>query len=165
MAKDALHCGLLVTWRRPTRNSGPPPAATARERIVPEECRVLRTPRLNANDDSVTLTRWLVPDRTAVAASQAVAEIETEKATAELTAELAGLLLHAVPAGAKVPVGAPLAYLGSDLATLEAVRAAHAAPQPLTPSDAPAATVKARALAAARGIDLGEVTARGDTIK
>ena len=53
---------------------------------MPDDCWVLRAPRLNANDDSVTLTRWLAADRATVAANAPVAEIETEKATAEVVA-------------------------------------------------------------------------------
>ena len=79
---------------------------------MPDDAWVLRAPRLNQNDDAVTLTRWLALDRSQVAAGQPVAEIETEKATAELVAGAAGLLLHAVDAGARVAVVAPLAYVG-----------------------------------------------------
>lgn len=125
----------------------------------------MRAPRLNANDDSVTLTRWLVPDRAAVAAGQAVAEIETEKATAELSVEFAGLLLHAVETGAEVPIGAPLGYVGADLAALQRARGAQAAAQAPASGRTSAATAKARLLAAARGVDLAEVRASGDTVK
>jgi pyruvate/2-oxoglutarate dehydrogenase complex dihydrolipoamide acyltransferase (E2) component len=43
-----------------------------------DDCWLLRVPRLNANDDRVTLTRWLVADGATVAAGDPVAEIETE---------------------------------------------------------------------------------------
>src|SRR3981189_3001497 len=95
------------------------------ERILPDQCWVLRAPRLNQNDDAVTL-RWLALDRSQVAAGQPVAEIETEKATAELVVGAAGLFLHAVDAGARVAVDAPLAYVGHDPAALARVRDAHA---------------------------------------
>jgi pyruvate dehydrogenase E2 component (dihydrolipoamide acetyltransferase) len=133
---------------------------------VPEMLWVLRAPRLNQNDDAVTLTRWLVLDRSRVVAGQAVAEIETEKATAELAAGAAGLLLQAVDAGAHVAVGAPLAYVGHDLAAIERVRQAHAPTSAARGLPVPiAATAKARALAQARGIDLARVPASGATIK
>jgi pyruvate dehydrogenase E2 component (dihydrolipoamide acetyltransferase) len=133
---------------------------------VPDDTWVLRAPRLNQNDDTVTLTRWLALDHSEVVAGQAVAEIETEKATAELAADAAGLLVQAVGAGVHVPVGVPLAYVGRDLAAAERARQAHA------PASAArglpvaiAATAKARALAQARGIDLARVPASGATIK
>ena len=134
---------------------------------MPEDCWVLRAPRLNANDDSVTVTRWLAADRSEVAAGDAVAEIETEKATAELTAEVAGMLLHAVAAGDTAPIGAPLAVIGATLAVAEAAHAAHvpSAAAASAPGHRVAATPKAQALAAARSIDLGTVRASGDTIK
>jgi pyruvate/2-oxoglutarate dehydrogenase complex dihydrolipoamide acyltransferase (E2) component len=129
---------------------------------------VLRAPRLNANDDVVTLTRWLAPDGSQITAGQPVAEIETEKATAELVAGAAGLLLHAVDAGARIAVDAPLAYVGHDLAALESARQADVSTSSARgdgPPTAIAATPNARALAQARGIDLARVPASGATIK
>jgi pyruvate dehydrogenase E2 component (dihydrolipoamide acetyltransferase) len=133
---------------------------------VPDDTWVLRAPRLNQNDDAVTLTRWLSPDRSHVAAGQPVAEIETEKATAELTAGADGLLLQAVDAGARIPVDAPLAYVGRDLAAAERARRVAAAATPARGLRAGiAATTKARSLAQARGIDLARVRPSGATIK
>src|SRR5262249_61930903 len=77
------------------------------EQNLPEDAWLLRAPRLNANDDSVTLTRWLAADGASVAAGQPIAEIETEKATAELAAAIGGTLPHAAAAGATRPVRAP----------------------------------------------------------
>ena len=126
---------------------------------------VLRAPRINANDDCVTLTRWLTADQSAVSAGDRLAEIETEKATSELAAEIGGILRHAVPAGAVVPIGAPLAYVGATLAAAEDARRAAAPPVPLAPASPLAATARARALAAARGVDLAAVVPSGATIK
>jgi pyruvate/2-oxoglutarate dehydrogenase complex dihydrolipoamide acyltransferase (E2) component len=126
---------------------------------------VLRAPRLNANDDSVTLGRWLAADRSAVSAGDRLAEIETEKATTELAAKIGGVLRHAVPAGAVVPIGAPLAYVSATLAASEGAHRAPAPPVALAPASLLAATAKARALAAARGVDLAAVVPSGATIK
>src|SRR5262245_54710828 len=90
-----------------------------------EDCWVARAPRLNANDDRVTLTRWLAGDGATIAVGQPIAEIETEKATTEVAAEVAGVLLHAVAAGGTAPVGAPLAYVGRTLAAAQAARDAQ----------------------------------------
>jgi pyruvate dehydrogenase E2 component (dihydrolipoamide acetyltransferase) len=132
---------------------------------LPDHCWTLRAPRLNANDDHVTLTRWLAADRATVAANAPLAEIETEKATAELSAERGGTLLHAVAAGTAVPVGAPLAFVGATLAAADEARRMQV--QVPAPDDAaqPAATARARALAAARGVDLAQVRASGATVK
>ena len=132
---------------------------------MPENAWLLRAPRLNANDDRVTLTRWLAADGAAVAAGQPIAEIETEKATAELAAEIGGTLLHAVPAGTDLPVGAPLGFVGTTRAAAEEIRRGHA--QVLAPGKGPrrSATAKAQALAAARNVALDDVRASGATIK
>jgi pyruvate dehydrogenase E2 component (dihydrolipoamide acetyltransferase) len=132
---------------------------------LPQQTWVLRAPRLNANDDRVTLTRWLSADRSKVEAGQPIAEIETEKATTEVAAELGGMLLQAVSAGAKVAIGAPLAYVGPTLAAAEDARRARTQPATSADERKPAATAKAQALAAARGIDLAQVAASGATIK
>jgi len=135
------------------------------KRTPNDDCWVLRAPRLNANDDSVTLTRWLVADRATVTAGAPVAEVETEKATSELAAEIGGTLVQAVAAGAAVPVGAPLAVIGGTPTAAEKLRAAHAEPVAPGTSRPVAATAKAQALAAAHGIDLAAVRANGATIK
>ena len=44
---------------------------------LPDDGWVLRAPRLDANDDGVTLTRWLAYDRATVAAGEPIAEIDT----------------------------------------------------------------------------------------
>src|SRR6202035_3206188 len=132
---------------------------------LPDDRWVLRAPRLNANDDSVTLTRWLAADRATVAAGAPIAEIETEKPTAELAAERGGTLLQAAPAGTKVPIGAPLAYVAATLAVAEELRHSHAQAGVSSERPQQTATAKARVLAAARGVDLGGVRASGATIK
>ncbi len=133
--------------------------------ISTDDGRVMLAPRLNANDDRVTLTRWLVADHATVVAGEPVAEIETEKATAELSTEIGGTLLQAVAAGGAVAVGAPLAYVGATLAAAEEMRRSAPAPLPASPPAGMEATAKARALAAARGVDLAAVRARGATIQ
>lgn len=130
-----------------------------------DECWILRAPRLNANDDEAIVTRWLAKDRTPVRAGQPIAEIETEKATSELNADVGGVLVHAVPVGSKCPIGAPLAAVGPTAAAAETALRDSARPDISASTDAPAATRKARALAAARGVDLSAINARGETIK
>jgi len=132
---------------------------------VRDECWILRAPRLNANDDEAIVTRWLANDRTPVEAGQPIAEIETEKATTELNADVGGVLVHAVPVGSKCPIGAPLAAVAPTAAAAEIALRDSVGPKMPASTDAPAATRKARALAAARGLDLGAVDAIGDTIK
>ena len=117
---------------------------------MPDDCWVLRAPRLNANDDGVTLARWLAPDHATVAAGQPIAEIETEKATAEIAAEVGGTLLHAAATGASVPIGAPLAFVGPTRVAAEDMRRAHGGPRSFPQAARLAATAKAQALTPSR---------------
>ena len=57
------------------------------------------------------LTRWLVPNGTAVGADQAVLELTTEKSTVEINSPAAGILQHAAAAGDVVLVEALLGYV------------------------------------------------------
>ena len=132
---------------------------------MPDDRWVLRAPRLNANDDSVTLTRWLAADRATVAAGEPIAEIETEKATAELAAERGGNPAPGGGEGRKHSDRRAACVCGADARG----RRRHAARPERDPPSAPRATLtataKARALAAARGVDLDAVRARGATIQ
>ncbi len=130
-----------------------------------DDCWLMRAPRLNANDDRVMITRWLAADGATVAAGEPIAEIETEKATAELVAETGGTLLHAAAAGAGVPIGAPLGFIGATPAAAEKMRRLHAQRHASGESRRPSATAKAQALAAERGVDLAQVRTGGATIK
>jgi len=134
-------------------------------RTLPPDIWVLRAPRLNANDDAVTLTRWLRADKSTVAAGDPIAEIETEKATAELVAEAGGILAHAVAAGATVPINGALAYVGPDPAALEAARSRSAQSSAGADLAQAGVTARARAFAQAHGVDLTQVTPTGATIK
>jgi pyruvate dehydrogenase E2 component (dihydrolipoamide acetyltransferase) len=82
-----------------------------------------------------------------------------------LAAELGAPLIPAAAAGAALRVGAPLGYIDATRAGAEAMRRAHAEVRAPGDHPQPSATAKAQALAAARGVDLGAVRARGATIK
>jgi pyruvate dehydrogenase E2 component (dihydrolipoamide acetyltransferase) len=119
-----------------------------------------------------TLVRWLVPPNTPVKAGQAVAEVETEKATYELEAAVDGILHPIATVGTVLPVEALLGYL---LAEGEAPPATSAPARPdrsaVAPPAAPAgaagpprdvrASPIARRLATEHGIDLRLVTGSG----
>ena len=119
---------------------------------------VLRAPSLNANDGEVLLTRWLVESGSRVSQNQTVAEIETSKATAEVTVEQAGLLEIIVQVGATVAVGAPLAYVGADAAAIDVWKTSQKVAK-ANVGTAISATAKAKALAERHGIDLALVAA------
>lgn len=71
-------------------------------------------PKMGLKMESATLVRWLRAEGERVEAGEAVAEIETDKVTAQVTAPVSGLLtgLRAQP-GDTLPVGAVLAYVGT----------------------------------------------------
>jgi 2-oxoglutarate dehydrogenase E2 component (dihydrolipoamide succinyltransferase) len=62
-------------------------------------------PRLNSNDDAYTLFEWLVDDGQPVEPDEAVAVVETSKATEELVCTGAGELWHLVAAGSPCMAG------------------------------------------------------------
>lgn len=65
-------------------------------------------PRENVNDDSATLVAWLVPDGASVSGGQAVAQIETSKATVDLHAPAAGTVRQSARPGQDIPIGAAI---------------------------------------------------------
>src|SRR5262249_52307119 len=72
-------------------------------------------PALGHAMPEATLREWLVPPGTPVAAEEAVALIETDKAEVELTSPSAGTLgRHRYDAGATIPVGEVVAYVLAD---------------------------------------------------
>ena len=75
----------------------------------------LRVPNLGAEATGGRLVTWLRAVGDEVAAGDVVAELETEKATVELEAPVAGRIVEIVqPAGAEVPVGGTLALIEHD---------------------------------------------------
>jgi sugar O-acyltransferase (sialic acid O-acetyltransferase NeuD family) len=75
------------------------------------DAKAIPAPRINANDDSVRIVRWLVDPGTWVEPGTRIAEIETTKAVVEVEAEQSGYLAPCVSVGAEVAVGEPLAWL------------------------------------------------------
>ena len=73
---------------------------------------VVRMPNLGAEAQAGRLVAWLRDVGDTVAAGDAIAEIETDKATVELAAPVTGTIVEIVaPAGAEVPVGDMLAII------------------------------------------------------
>lgn len=99
---------------------------------------VVLMPAVVADAEDAVLTSWLVAEGDQVTKGQALAEIETDKANVEVTAEAAGTIgrLLAAPADV-VAVGAPIAVLlgaGEDASAIDAALGEEAAPQAnLTP--------------------------------
>jgi pyruvate/2-oxoglutarate dehydrogenase complex dihydrolipoamide acyltransferase (E2) component len=82
----------------------------------------VRIPQDNVNDDAVLLLAWLVQDGANVAADQPLIEVETSKATMDITSPAAGVIQIVVPGETEIPVGNVLCYIGDSLEAIQAFR-------------------------------------------
>jgi pyruvate dehydrogenase E2 component (dihydrolipoamide acetyltransferase) len=146
----------------------------------------VKLPRLGQGMELGTIVRWLKAEGERVEKGEPLYEVDTEKATQEVEAEAAGVLLRiAVREGEEVAVGSVLAYIGEPGETLpedaaapggdgrrveraepEPAREAPAsAAAPAPPTRPPGGRVKAsplaRRLARERGIDLAALAGTG----
>lgn len=130
----------------------------------------IRMPALGQTSDELRILRWLKAEGEAVKAGEPLLEVETDKATLEIEAAVAGELLKVIcPEGESAEAGAVIAYVGK---AGEEVNVA--APSPVQPLASPSeerravppaakvlATPVARHLARDQGIDLGQVRGSG----
>jgi len=84
----------------------------------------IKVPAVGESITEVTLSRWIKKDGDAVAMDEAIAELESDKATFELTAEKAGTLKTLAKEGDVLPIGAVVC-------TIEGTGAAAPAVQPI----------------------------------
>lgn len=108
----------------------------------------IRMPEVLANVTEAAVQKWLVVPGDTIEVGQPFAEIETEKAVVEYTAETAGTVLQLVVAeGDSVDVGAPIAVVGEagEAPTIEAAPAAPATPAASAPAASPVASAPAEA--------------------
>ncbi|MEW6236431.1 MAG: dihydrolipoamide acetyltransferase family protein [Candidatus Omnitrophota bacterium] len=74
---------------------------------------IIEMPKLSDTMTTGKIVSWIKKEGDAVAAGEAIAEVETDKATMELEVFDAGALLKILaPAGSAVPIGGPLAIVG-----------------------------------------------------
>jgi len=123
--------------------NAPAPAPVAASQAAPAAGGVsleIKVPTVGESITEVTLSRWIKKDGDAVAMDEAIAELESDKATFELTAEKAGILKTIAKEGDVLPIGAVVC-------TIEGVGAAVTA-TPVTPAVASAADESPRGGAA-----------------
>jgi len=112
-------------------------------------------PALGLAQETGRLVRWLRREGDRVVSGEPLMEVETDKAVVEIEAPGSGVLSGVrVREGEEVPVGTVIAYLLAPAA------------RPLTdslepPARRPAASPKARRLAAERGLDLSRIIGSG----
>jgi 2-oxoglutarate dehydrogenase E2 component (dihydrolipoamide succinyltransferase) len=133
----------------------------------------IKVPDMGESVIEANVINWIKHEGEAVAAGEAVVELETDKVTLEVSAQQAGILQRIVhPVGETVAVGDVLAYLG------EAGEAAPAQPEPAaaqpltaapTPPETgsngehanPRVTPVAQRMAQEMGVDLARLTPTG----
>ncbi len=110
---------------------------------------IVRMPEVLANASEAALQTWLVKIGDAISVGQPIAEIETEKANVEYSAEVEGTMLRLlVGEGDSVLVGAPIGVIGVDGDDVDQILAGAAGDPPSATEgseDAAPATVTAAA--------------------
>ena len=147
----------------------------------------IKVPAVGESITEGTVARWLKKDGEAVRAEEPLFELETEKATTEIPAPVAGTLHITVPEGRTVPIGAVVGRIdegaaaptakpskatagqqdGPQRAAREPVRQSTAnATPPMQPVEAGAASEvrlspSARRLAEEKGVDISRLAGTG----
>ena len=81
----------------------------------------IRMPALGQTSDELRILRWLKTEGEAVKAGEPLLEVETDKATLEVEAAVAGILLRIVcPAEESAESGSVIAYVGKAGETVDA---------------------------------------------
>ena len=112
-------------------------------------------PRLSDTMEEGTILAWLKEDGDTVAAGEPLVEVESDKASQAVDAEVAGTVRILVAVGETVAVGVPIATIGGGDAT-----AAVAATPAATNGDVRASPV-ARRMARQLGLAIGEIAGTG----
>lgn len=73
-----------------------------------KEHKVYFLPKLSRDIEEVTVSKWLVDNKTTVVYDQPVLEVETDKVTFEICAHRAGIISTAYPLGEVARIGYPL---------------------------------------------------------
>src|ERR1700761_3408909 len=111
----------------------------------------IKVPPVGESITEVTLSSWLKKDGDAVKMDEVIAELESDKATFELTAEKAGTLKTIAKEGDTLPIGAAVASIedggvaATPASTKEAAPAAQPQPEVVANAPAPAPTPAALA--------------------
>jgi 2-oxoglutarate dehydrogenase E2 component (dihydrolipoamide succinyltransferase) len=99
----------------------------------------IKVPPVGESITEVTLSSWIKKDGDPVKMDEVIAELESDKATFELTAEKAGILKTVAKEGDTLPIGAVVANIEEDgAATVTKESAPAAQPQPEVVANAPA---------------------------
>jgi 2-oxoglutarate dehydrogenase E2 component (dihydrolipoamide succinyltransferase) len=92
----------------------------------------IKVPTVGESITEVTLSRWIKKDGDTVVMDEAIAELESDKATFELTAEKAGLLKTIAKEGDVLPIGAVVCTIEGAGASAPAAKPAETPSVPAT---------------------------------
>jgi len=109
-------------------------------------------PQVNVNDETVLLVRWSVPQYAEVGAGEVVCLVETSKASSEVEASRAGVLMQTAEVGTRIRIGAPIGAIGPTKEAVVAFAAARPDERSAGTDRQARATPKARGLAAEHGV-------------
>ncbi|MEY3928107.1 MAG: hypothetical protein RJA97_1114, partial [Bacteroidota bacterium] len=134
----------------------------------------MKVPSPGESISEVEIATWLVSTGDYVEKDQAIAEVDSDKATLELPAEAAGVIEILVEPGTTVAVGQVVCRIDTSAAAPEGgskPAAASAAPNPMPVATAPAATAAtyatgtaspaAKKILAEKGMDASQVAGTG----
>ena len=107
--------------------NAPAPAPVAAAPAATSASVEIKVPPVGESITEVTLSRWIKKDGEAVAMDEAIAELESDKATFELTAEKAGTLKTIAKEG-------DVLAIGTVVCTIEGAGASQPAVTPVTPA-------------------------------
>jgi 2-oxoglutarate dehydrogenase E2 component (dihydrolipoamide succinyltransferase) len=122
----------------------------------------IKVPPVGESITEVTLSRWIKKTGDVVAMDEVIAELESDKATFELTAEKAGTLTTLVAEGDTLAIGAPVAKIEEGAAAPSAKPVA-AESSNSTPVAAPAAAAPKETATSNKSIDI-KIPAVGESI-
>lgn len=126
----------------------------------------IKVPAVGESITEVTIANWLKKDGDVVKMDEVIAELESDKATFELTASSAGVLKIVKPQGSTVPIGEVLCEIDANGAA-PAANAAPAAPAAEAKAAAATSTAKPAAPAAPKatgGVKEMKVPTVGESI-
>jgi 2-oxoglutarate dehydrogenase E2 component (dihydrolipoamide succinyltransferase) len=118
--------GVAVSPEVPANGYAPAPDQSAAP-ASPAASLEIKVPPVGESIAEVTLSRWIKKDGDAVQMDEAIAELESDKATFELTAEKAGTLKTIANEGDTLAIGAVVC-------TIEGSEPAASAATPITPA-------------------------------
>lgn len=122
----------------------------------------VKAPSVGESVSEVSVARWIRAEGDPVKAGDPLCEIESEKATLEVTADGGGTLHIVAPAGATVAVGAPLAEIDTEGAVADQKDALTTVEAPGRPATGKARTTPTAAkILEGAGIPDGAVTGSG----